>query len=407
MSESFEHDPIARRLVIALDALPVPEEPNVLSAMAKPSFLRDTRIFLAAALVLVLVATLTSPQFQQTAAELTRYIDRMIVGPGDWVGYYHDHTARDVDGRPAVRLLVASGTAQGVPTTPDTVGGLVHHGPWSPDREQFALSHGGKLYVGDEYGRLRPIADVGPGYVVVPLGWVGNDRLWATVSATPGAASQSSLVTVDLKTGSLEYHRPDNLPGGLGRISPEGRWVGVFFGPPDGTPRCGFIRAVYDLVNGQAIDVVDANGQLASGYGFLSDGRIVIGQCDRTAGTLELYVGAPGARPSLIAVVPISVPRPVVAWGDGSDEIHVIASAPEAPQSAYVFDPAGRLLRMTPLPKLALAGEIWAGLSRDGRFMSFDGSALVGGAPRTGVIDLTTGHVTYLCDADCDYLYLR
>ncbi len=407
MSETFEHDQVAHRLVIALDALPVPEEPTGLSAMARPSLLRDPRMLLAAALLLVLVATLTSPQFEQAAAELTRYIQRIVVGPDAWVGYYHDHSARDVNGGPAVRLLVASGD-HGRSTTPDIVDSAnVYHGPWSPDREQFAVGSGSQLYVGDQFGRLRPIADVGLGYLVVPLGWVGNDKVWAKVSTTSGA-SQSSLLTVDLKTGSLEYQRPDNLPSWLfGPISPDGRWVSVSFGPPDGTDRCGFVVGLYDLETRQVVDVVDANGRSASGFGFLSDGRIVVGRCDRTAGTLELYVGAPGTRPSVIAVVPIAVPRPVVVWNNGTDEINVITSGPEAPQNAYVFDPSGRLLRMTRLPQLALAGVIWAGLSRDGRFMSVEGSALVGGAPRIGVIDLTTGRVTYLCDSGCDYLYLR
>lgn len=407
MSETFEQDQVAHRLVIALDALPVPEEPTGLSAMARPSILRDPRMVLAAALLLVLVATLTSPQFQQAAAELTRYIERIAVGPGAWVGYYHDHTARDVNGGPAVRLLVASGHAHGGPTTPDIVGALnVHHGPWSPDREQFALGNGSQLYVGDQFGRLRPIADVGLDQVVVPLGWVGNDKVWATVSTTPGAA-QSSLVAVDLKTGSLEYQRPENLPGGLIGISPDGRWVSVAFGPPDGTDRCGFVRGLYDLVTHQVVDIVDANGRSASGFGFVSDGRIVVGQCDRSAGKLELYVGTPGVRPSLIASFPIAVRHPVVAWNSANDEINVITSGPEAPQSVYVLDPSGRFLRVTGLPQLALAGEIWAGPSRDGRFMSVEGSALVGGAPRIGVIDLWTGRVTYLCDSGCDYLYLR
>jgi hypothetical protein len=407
MSEKFEHDQVAHRLVIALEALPVPEEPTGLRATAAPSLLRDPRMLLAAALLLVLVATLTSPQFEQAAAELTRYIQRFVVAPGAWVGYYHDHTARDVNGGPALRLLVASDAQRG-PTTPDIVGALnVYHGPWSPDREQFAVGSGSQLYLGDQFGRLRPIADVGLGSVVVPLGWVGNDKVWATVSTTPGA-SQSSLLTVDLKTGSLEYQRPDNLPGGLGQISPDGRWVSVYFGPTGGaTDRCGFIMSLYDLVTRQVVDVVDANGRSASGFGFLSDGRIVVGQCDRTASTLELYVGTPGARPSLIAVVPIAVRHPVVAWNNGTDEINVITSGPEAPQNVYVFDPSGRLLRITRLPQLALVGEIWAGLSHDGRFMSVEGSALGSGATRIGVIDLTTGHVTYLCDSGCDYLYLR
>jgi hypothetical protein len=405
MSETLENDHVAHRLVIALDALPVPDEPTGLGATAKPSLLRDPRMLLTAALLIVLVATLTSPQFERTAAQLTRYIERIVVGPGAWVGYYHDHNVRDMKGRPPVRLAVASGNAQGGPTTPDIVGANAYIGPWSPDGQQIAVSDGSQLYVGDQFGRLRPIAHVGLDYVVVPLGWNGNDKVWATVSTTPLAAP-ASFVTVDLKTGSLEYHRTD-LPGGLvGPISPDGRWVRVALGPPGATDRCGFITSLYDLVARQVVDVVDANGRSAYWFGFLSDSRIVVGQCDRTVGKLELYVGAPGTRPSLIAGVPLTAPRPVVACCNGTDEIHVITSGPEAPQNVYVFDSSGRVLRMARLPQLALTGEFWAGLSRDGRFMSVEGGASVSEA-RAGVIDLWTGHVTYLCDSGCDYFSLR
>ena len=404
MSQTFEHE-ISHRLVVALDALPVPEEPTGLG-VGKPSLLRAPRILLAAALLLALVATLTSPQFQQVAAELTRYIQRIVVGPGTWVGYYHDHTAREVSGRPALRLMVASRNAHGGPPTTSLVAANAHPGPWSPDGEQIVVSDGSQLYVGDQLGRLRPIANVGLDLAVVPFGWVGNDRVWATVSPTVGTP-RASLVTVDVKTGSLEYQRPDNLPGGgFGPISPDGRWVRVSIARSDAAG-CGSITALYDLATRQVVRTVDANGRSATGLGFLSDGRIVVGQCDRAAGKLELYVGTPGARPSLIAVVPIAPRAPVVALGKSTDEIYVIASGPEAPQHAYVFDPSGRLLRRTRLPQLPVVGEFWVGLSRDGRFMSFEGEASGGGEWRAGVIDLATGHVTYLCEGGCDYFTLR
>ncbi len=406
MKESFEHDQITRRLVIALDALPVPEEPTGFGAVAKPSLARDPRMLLAAVLLLVLVAAVTSPQFRQAAAELTGYIERMGSGPA-WVGYYHDH------GSGGVRLLVASGDAHGRRTTPDIVSALnVYIGQWSPDRQQITVGNGSQLYVGDPSGRLRPVADVGVGNLVRPLGWIGNDRVWATTFPMPGgAAAKGAVVTVDLSTGALERQTLDNLPGGdLAPISPDGRWLPVFFGPSD--DRCGWIAEVYDLVGREVVGVVDANGRSALAFGFLSDGRLVIAQCDVVARTLEIYVGAPGARPSLIAVVPITVRKPWVALGGGADEILVIASGPESPQHAYVFDPSGRLLRRTPLPRLASAGTIASGLSSDGRFMSFDVTAFVRGPsgqnlPRTGVVDLATGRVTYLCDSRCDYLYLR
>lgn len=408
MKESFEHDQITHRLVIALDALPVPEEPTGLRATASPSLARDLRMLLAAALLLVLVTTLASPQFRQAAAELTRYTQRPGSGMA-WVGYYHDHTR---NGPVPVRLLIASGGASGQPTTPEIVGNdNVYIGQWSPDRQQITMSNGNQLYVGDQLGRFRPIADVTAGYVIRPLGWIGNDNVLAVVDAP---TSTHSLVNVDVRTGSFERRELDNLPRSPGApMSPNGRWLTIYFGPP-GAPadRCGWIGEVYDLVARQVVEVVDANSRSALAFGFLSDGRLVIGQCDVVARTLEIYVGVPGVRPSLIAVVPTTVSRPWVALGSDADEIFVIASGPESPQQAYVFDPSGRLLRRTPLPQLASKGPIGAGLSSDGRFMSFDVTAFVHGPsgqdlPRSGVVDLTTGQVTYLCDGGCDYLYLR
>ncbi len=412
MSEPIEHDEIAHRLVIALDALPVPEEPTGLRATATPSLVRVPNMLLAAALLLVLITAVTSPQFQRAAAELTRYMERILVAP-EWVGYYHDHTAGD--SAVPVRLQVASGDAHGRQTTPDMVGPLVYHGPWSPDRQHIIVSNRSQLYLGDQSGRLRPIADVGDGYTARPLGWIGRDTVLAIVSATPGGAAtheayKPSYVTVDVRTGALERHIDENFPAHAFWMAPGGRWTAVGVGPSDAI-ECGFIEKLYDLVTRQFVDIVDASGRSARAFGFLRDGRIVIGQCDREAGTLELYVGTPGARPSPIAVVPIAVRRPVLALGSVNDEIFVIASGPAAPQNAYVFDPSGRLLRRMLLPRLASAGAMAAGLSGDGRFMSFDVDAPVRPgeewAYRAGVVDLRTGAVTYLCDSGCDYLYLR
>ena len=277
-----------------------------------------------------------------------------------------------------VRLLVASGGAPGQTTTPEIVGNdNVFIGQWSPDRQQIIVSNGNQLYAGDQFGRFRPIADVGAGYVIRPLGWIGSDKVLAVLEA---AASRPSLVTVDLRTGSLERHEDDNFPGSPGPMSPDGRWLTSFSGPP-GPPadRCGWIGEVYDLVGREVVGVVDASGQSALAFGFLSDGRLVVGQCDVVARTLEIYVGVPGVRPSLIAVVPTTVRRPWVALGNAADEIFVIASGPESPQQAYVFDPSGRLLRRTPLPQLASTGPIGSGTSSDGRFMSFDVTAFVRG----------------------------
>jgi len=407
MTESLDHDHIALRLVTALDALPVPEEPTGLRATVAPSLARQPWLMLALALALVVVIT-TSPQFQRAATELGWHIERTFSGPS-WVGYYHDHTLGDPSGHPAIRLLRASGDGRGSPTTPEIVGQLVAW-QWSPDGQQIAVSSDSQLYVGDESGRLRRIADVGLGRAVLPLGWAGNGSVWATEFPMPDGrlaelGGERSLLRVDLVAGVLERHELENLPAKpVVGISPDGRWLSVGSGPPE--PPCGYIVAVYELGTRRLVDVVDASGRPASAFGFLGDGRIVIGQCDLAAQTVELYVGTPGAQPTFIASVPLAMRRPVIALGNVNDEILVVASGPDAPQNAYVFDASGRLLRTLPLPRVGSGGAIGGSLSRDGRFLAFDVTAS-SGRPRSGVVDLTTGRVTYLCDSDCDYLTLR
>jgi hypothetical protein len=420
MSEGSHYDEITHRLVIALDALPVPEEPTGLSATARPPFVRTWRTLLVAVLVLAVVTTLASPQFQDAAASLIRSIERGVLG-APWVGYYHDHSPPTVNGLPALRVLIATGDEHGAPTTPEIAGEFANSWGWSPDRQQMLLNKGSQLYLGDANGRVRLIADVGVDSLAQPLGWVGNDKVWALlVPVRPGGPPDSlsperSVVTVDVRTGVIE-HVTDDLPSELfGPVSPDGRWLSVVRLPPLGGSgaSCGNIAALYDLASRQTVDLADASGRPVSAFGFLSDGRIVLGQCDRDARTLELHVGTPSGRPSLIAVVALTVRSPVVSLGNRNDEILVITSGPEEAQDAYVFDPSGRLLRREAVPKLALAGTIGgAGLSSDGRFMSFDVEALVRDpvvqyAWRAGVVDLKTGQVTYLCASKCDYLYLR
>lgn len=421
MTETLEHDDITRRLVAALDALPVPEEPTGFGAVARPSFARDPRMLLAAALLLVLVATLTSPQFQSAAADLRRYIERIVFGPA-WVGYYIEGTKPNASGHPR-RLLVASGEGQGRPATPDIAGEWADHGQWSADRQRITVSNDSRLYVGDRSGRLRPVADVGAGYIVLGSGWIGNDKAWVIAVPMPNGAAAAEnaapiplFVTVDLKTGALERQVLDNLRGLPVLISPDGRWLtlpGVSLPVGDGS--CSGFASLHNVVTGETVDVVDGSGRPASlSFGFLSDGRIVVAQCDHVAHTMELYVGAPGARPTRIAVVPITVRYPVVTSDNGNDEILVIASGPDAPQSAYVFDPTGRLLRRVPLPQFATQGTVeFAGvLSHDGKSLGFTVSEprrdpIADFALRAGVVDLTTGQVTYLCDRGCFWLLLR
>ena len=426
-----EHDPIAHRLVTALEALPVPAAPLGLRAPSKPSLLREPRVVLAAGLLLVLVSVLASPQLQEAAAELTRYIERTLFGPG-WMGYYLDDTATDSQGRAVSRLRFATSETPRAPALiPDIIGEypLANHGQWSPDRQRITVTNANKLYVGDRSGHVRLISTVDPGFEIRKSGWLANDKAWGLVLATQSGSAAAenaagtpwSFLTVDINTGVTERRILDDFPGRvIETVSPDGRWIPAYSGIGScgqmdglGTPRA----ALYNLVTHETVDVVDGNGRPASlSIGFLRDGRIVVAQCDRTAARMELYVGVPGSRPALIAVVSTTVLYPIAISDSGNDEILVLAQGPDEPQTASVFDPSGRLIRTVRVPRLSQFGTNsvidQAGLSSDGKFMSFvitesQGAPFVQFVTRAGVLDLTTGQVTYLCDGGCHWLLLR
>lgn len=397
MSETFEHDEITHRLVMALDALPVPDEPTGFTATTKSSFVSEPRMIVATALVLLLIATVTSPPFQRAAAELSRYIERIEFGRQGWVGYYLEST----------RLRFASSDSQPHPSIVMSSQLPLSHGQWSPDGERITVSAGSQLYVGDRSGRVRPVADFG-GRFVGQSGWIGNDKMWAFVPEPDWPRVAGGLfLTVDLKTGAVERLQLDDLRGDL-VVSPDGRWGAM--NPHEGG--CDTFATLINFASRETVEVMDGRGRPASLSfgGFLRDGRILVQQCDHVAGTVELYVGAPGDRPDLIAAVPITVRNPSVTYNDNTDEILVIGSSPAAAQDAYIFDPTGHLLRTPHLPQFAREGQGFYGtLSRDGRSLGFVANDLDGfsAGARAGVVDLTSGQVTYLCDAGCWYLLIR
>lgn len=395
MTQPYDDDQITRRIVTALDALPVPNEPTGFTATTKSWFVSEQRMIVATALVLLLIATVTSPPFQRAAAELSRYTERIEFGRPRWVGYYLESTNMGAIDR-TTRLRFDSSDSQPHPSIVMVGDSTLSHGQWSPDGERITVSAGSQLYVGDRSGRIRPVADVG-GRLVAQSGWIGNDKMWALVAGGP-------FVTVDLKSGAVERLPLDGLRGDL-VVSPDGRWGAM--NPNEGG--CDTFATLFNFATRETLEVIDGRGRPASLSfgGFLRDGRILVQQCDHVAGTVELYVGAPGDRPDLIAAVPITLRKPSVAYNDSTDEILVIASSPDAPQDAYVFDPTGHLIRRPHLPQFAREGPgFFATLSRDGMSLGFVANEFSAG-PRAGVIDLTSGRVTYLCDAGCWYLLVR
>jgi hypothetical protein len=412
MSDRFTpgetHDAIAHRLVTALDSLPVPAGPSRLRGAVPRSLGREPRVLVLAAALLLVVTAISSPQFREAAAELTRYIQRVLFGPS-WTGYYLDLAARDAAGNAAPRLLVVSpDRLTGMPLTPDIAGPLADHGPWSPDGERIVVYNGPKIYVGDRRGSVREIADVDSGFVA-QAGWIGNDRVFAVLNTSTGiaiagsgaSAGPSSFATIDLTTGAIDVRPLETVQTGraFAAVSPDGRWLPLVRGPG----ACGTTVSLYDLSTHQIVPVIDAQGRgLSAAVFFLSDGRMVTAWCDRAASSLELYVGAPGSIPMLIATLSAGQDTPMVIVKD--DEILIIGKNPVAAQTIPVFDPTGRVVRTIQLPQLTTDGTLnQAGLSRDGRTFSFVLREIRGREVkfRAGVVDIATGQVTFVCDVDC------
>lgn len=410
MSETFEHDELAHRLVTALDALPVSPSPSGLAISSERPRLSDRRALALAAVLIVVAVAFASPQVRQAATELTRYLERLFA-PG-WSGYYLELGA-DPTGQVVQRLLfVSSGSTNR--TTPDIVGPSADRGPWSPDRERTVIFNGGKIFVGDRRGNVRDVADLGAGRTVVRAGWVDNDRVFAVARVPEGGAK---LAIVTLSTGAIDVRTlaaQVSADDAVQFISPDGRWLPF---RTRGQAGCASPMVVYDLSADRVLPVLDASGQPAflSQQAFLSDGRLVIGACDRAAGRLSVEVGAPGQQPAVIATLPLEEGvAPVITIDRAHDEILVInQTGTTSARTIPVFDPEGRLLRTLSQPQLTVLGDrgvvVQTTISSDQRYLSFTLQEIRGSVSilKAAVVDLTNGNVTYLCNEGCARLQLR
>jgi hypothetical protein len=242
-------------------------------------------------------------------------------------------------------------------------------GPWSPD--------GTAVIGGDRTGHS---------YVIWPdfLATLPTQTFWTwtdldTVSGVaPNASGNFELLRVNAHTGAIVQRRP--VSTGYGTVSPLGEWMLISTSVPD--------------FEGEAITVSPSGARVSSGprtrpAGWLPEGRVVF--IRSASGTSTVEVRDPQDGDAFI----------LGRFGD------VISALAQPTTSVIaVFDlRTSRLwtLRnttMTEVPlQTALADMTLESLSRDGRTLSFStGSA---GTSRTGVVDLVTGVVTFMCTAGC------
>ena len=418
-------DAIARRLVGALDALPVPAGPARLrtGSARRP---QDRTLLVFAAVALMVLAALSSEPVRDAAVGGTRWILRALFGP-PWTGYYIEAGPSAGGGPRTQHLRFAAGEFPGTPTRPSMERQIIVIGPWSPDGELLTITDmGSKIYVGDRLGNVRQVADLGPGYTEQPrVVWVGPRSLFA-MARTPDGKLWAA--TIDVRTGTVDLRRletpivPRDDPPGISYAwaSPDGRWLAVTLGAGG----CGELTGIYEIATHRIVDVVDPQGRPAYAAGWLSDGRLVSAFCDRSSARVDIFVSAPGVRPDQpIATLPLTANSPQFAFDYVSDRFLVFTESPTRDSVVRIFDSTGRVVRMASVPRLTQSGEFsplggwFAGtLSRDGRFLSFrileQGGAGLGNTgatrfARSGVVNLVTGELTYGCDVGCFLTVLR
>jgi hypothetical protein len=247
-------------------------------------------------------------------------------------------------------------------------------GPWSPD--------GTGVIAGDRSAHS---------YVIWPqfLTTLPTQTFWTwtdpdTVSGVaPNASGTFELLRANARTGQVVQRQP--VSTGYGVVSPRGDWISISTSVPD------FV--------GEAVTVSLTGTRVSSGpqtrpAGWLPDGRVVFIRTSGGASTIEVrdpartdatVVGRFGEFVGALAQPTSNV---IVAVDHRTHQLWAIR---------------GTTMTQVPL-QTALSTDtiddiVLESLSRDGRTVSFSfGSA---GSSRTGVVDLVTGAVTFMCTAGC------
>jgi hypothetical protein len=266
------------------------------------------------------------------------------------------------------RLVSVTNTLQRTDIQPGVA--WLYTGPWSPD--------GTAVVGGDRTGHS---------YVIWPDSLVGlptqTTWTWAdlnTVSGVaPGASGGTELWRANARTGQLITRQPlTNVPGGV--ASPRGDWVSFSTSVPD--------------FFGEAVTVSTAGARVSSGaqtqpVGWLPDGRFVFIRLASGAWTVEVR---DPARPDATVVGRFTDLTDALA----QPSANVIVAHDIRTNRLWTI--RGTTVTAVPLQS-AITGQLTLdSISRDGRTLSF---SQPGSAERTGIVDLQSGAVTFMCDAGC------
>jgi hypothetical protein len=271
------------------------------------------------------------------------------------------------------RLMSVTPTLQRSEIHPEIA--WLYLGPWSPD--------GTAVVGGDRTGN---------GYVIWPdtlarlpaltnWTWVGPTTVSGVV---PGGGSNNELLRVDARTGQVLLRQ--QLGGDLGLIgttvSPLGYWASFSTSVPD--------------FAGEAI-TVSPQARISSGartfpVGWLPDGRFVfLRQPDGQVGSVEV-------RDAWSASATVLGRFTTTTQGLAQPSANVIVVHDVVTNQFWTIRGASQ--RTVPL-QTPLTGQVeLESISHDGRTLSFSQPGS-GASSRTGLIDLESGAVTFMCSGGC------
>lgn len=271
------------------------------------------------------------------------------------------------------RLVSVTSTLQRSDIQPSVA--WLYTGPWSPD--------GTAVVGGDRTGHsyvIWPDSLVG---LPTQTNWTWTD-LTTVSGVAPGASGGAELWRANARSGQLLTRQAlTNVQTQSGAIaSPHGDWVSFSTSVPD--------------FFGEAVTASTAGARVSSGaqtqpVGWLPDGRFVFIRLASGAWTVEVR---DPARPDATVVGRFTDLTDALA--QPSADVIVANDI----RTNRLWTIRGTTVAAVPLQS-AIIGQITLdSISRDGHTLSFSQPGS-GAGQRTGIVDLQSGAVTFMCDGGC------
>ena len=253
-------------------------------------------------------------------------------------------------------------------------------GPWSTD---------GTAVIADDQSTVESVVIWPDSLTKLPTGtqsWTWLDAVTvAAVGPTAEANDKLAIVRVDAHTGQVLKREPvDAWPYGS-MVRPTGDWIA-------------FSTVAPDAPNFEAITVSTtqrvSSGPRTLAAGWLPDGRLVFVLETDTESTVEVR---DPARPDATVLGRFAVAVEVLAQPSSAV---IVVHDPRIDKN-QLWTLRGTVQRAVPL-QYSFYGQLRLdSLSHDGHTASFSMPAQPPVGVRTGVIDLDTGAVTFICEGGC------